>query len=452
MNSSTDQLVNPERFTPFNKLIVGFSGGLDSTVLLHALAVHPSLHSKLVVVHVNHGISANAALWQTHCKQFCHALGVHYITQAVHFDRSANIEERARNARYAVFSSLMTEQDCLVLGHHQNDQAETVLLQLFRGAGIDGLAAMAETGAFSTGTLMRPFLSYSRELLEDYAASYQLEWIEDESNEDINYSRNYLRHQIIPLLAEKWPKVIGTIARTATHCQKAKENLDALAIHDHALLQHDVLSLEPLQQLNDERIMNVLRVWLKNNKVQLPSAVTLNRLIHEMIFARTDAVSEVSWGEIIIRRYQDHLYLDKKNKHHSQSCVEWLEFPEPLVLEKAGISIVAKKMNQELKPVDNSTPKIAGHKVLNCEQSLVIPPNAKVVVRFRRGGERFVWHGQTKCLKKLFQEWGIPPWFRERIPLIYINDELAVVIGYAVSDSFFKKDAPQSWLLVCQEL
>ena len=432
MNSSINQLVNFDRFRPFNKLIVGFSGGLDSTVLLHVLASHPILHAKLVAVHVNHGISANAVLWQEHCEQFCHTLGISFTTQAVHFDRSANIEEQARIARYAVFSSLMTEQDCLVLGHHQNDQAETVLLQLFRGAGIDGLAAMAETGSFSTGTLIRPFLSYSREQLEDYAASYQLEWIEDESNEDINYSRNYLRHKIIPLLAEKWPKVIGTIARTATHCQQAKENLDALAIYDHALLQHDVLSLEPLQQLNDERIMNVLRVWLRNNKVQLPSTVTLNRLIHEMIFARTDAVSEVSWGEIIIRRYQSRLYLGTKDKPNLQSCIEWIEFPEPLAIESAGVSIVAKRVNEEL--------------------GLSIPPNAKIVVRFRQGGEKLAWHGQTKCLKKLFQEWKIPPWFRERIPLIYINDELAVVIGYAVSDLFFRKNVPSTWLLVCQEL
>nr|WP_284498321.1 tRNA lysidine(34) synthetase TilS [Legionella maioricensis] len=412
----------------FTKLIVGFSGGLDSTVLLHLLASHSSLCPKLIAVHINHGISSNAEYWQKHCEQFCLNSGIDFISHAVEFDRSANIEEGARIARYTVFSSLLTTQDCLILAHHRDDQAETVLLQLFRGAGVDGLAAMSDLSTWGVGTLARPLLSYSREQLEHYAASHQLKWIEDESNQEISYSRNYLRHQIMPLLLKKWPGVVGNIARTALHCQQAKANLDELAIHDdqELLTATNSLFIEPLKKLSIERITNVLRVWLKKNQVQLPSTLTFQRLIHEVLFASSDAAPVVSWNEIQVRRYQQYLYLDKKKVISLPHCIEWTEFPLPLVLTEYNFSLMAKKVNQ----------------------GLIVPQNAKVEIKFRRGGEQFYWHGQTKQLKKLFQEWGVPPWLRDTIPLIYINDQFAAVVGYAVSDLFFTHNSSDSWLLL----
>ncbi|MGL5742500.1 MAG: tRNA lysidine(34) synthetase TilS [Legionella sp.] len=419
------------RFSRLNQLIVGFSGGLDSTVLLHVLASHPILFSKLIPVHVNHGISPNASVWQEQCEHFCRNLDVVLITKQVEFDRSANVEEGARIARYGVFSSLMTEQSGLILGHHLDDQAETVLLQLFRGAGVDGLAAMSEFGPFANGALARPFLSCSREQLEHYAVLHQLSWIEDESNLDVSYARNYLRQQVMPLLRSKWQGVAGTIARTATHCQQAKRNLDALAVHDMFLEEASETVTEPflfiaqLQKLSFDRIANVLRVWLKNNQIQLPSTRTFQRLIEEVIFARTDATPEVRCGEVCVRRYQKYLYVDKINSSDFPSSIEWSEFPSPIVLNDAGTHLLAKRANQ----------------------GLIIPPKTKINVTFRKGGEELVLHGQTKRLKKLFQEWGIPPWLRESIPLIYFNDTLAAVVGYAVSDLFFIKDAADAWVL-----
>lgn len=419
------------RFAQFNKLIVGFSGGLDSTVLLHALSAHLDLRFKLIAVHVNHGISPNAASWQNHCEQWCSQYGIALIRESVQFNRSANVEERARIARYAAFASLMTTDACLILGHHQDDQAETVLLQLFRGAGIDGLAAMTEWGNFSTGVLARPFLKCSRSQLERYAVQHQLTWIEDESNQDSSYSRNYLRRQIMPMLLEKWPGVVKTIARTAIHCQQAKNNLDALAEYDfsmsqtaeHEELRSNSLFIEPLLDLNIERLANILRVWLRNNQVQFPATPIFNRLIYEVIFARHDAVPEVSWGNNLIRRYQNRLFLDKKNEINLPTCTEWVEFPAPLTIETAEINLFAKEMRQ----------------------GLSIPNGAKLVIKFRQGGEIFNWHGQSKQLKKLLQEWGVPPWLRDRVPLVYVDDQLAAVVGYAVSDLFFNPSA--GWLL-----
>lgn len=468
------------RLSHFDKLIIGFSGGLDSTVLLHVLASHPTLLAKLIAVHINHGISANASRWQLHCQQFCQNLGIPLITQSVQFDRSANIEEGARIARYAVFSSLLTERDCLILGHHLNDQAETVLLQLFRGSGVDGLAAMPDFCQLEPGKIARPFLTHSREQLEHYAVIHQLSWIEDESNQDISYSRNYLRQHIMPLLKRKWPGVAGNIARTALHCQQAKRNLDTLAVQDVTLenlekLTNNSLLITPLKALSRDRIVNVLRVWLKNNQIQLPSTVTFWRLIDEVIFASPDATPVVSWGEVTVRRYQKYLYLDKKNANNFPFCtrplaklaaeremcggterrievqtksheypssistkpvfssvefrtrsIEWSTFPLPLVMPDANVNLLTQKANQ----------------------GLIIPANSKIFVRFRQGGEEFFLNGQTKRLKKLFQEWGVPPWLRERVPLIYFNDKLAAVVGYAMSDLFFTKECPDAWVFV----
>lgn len=422
----TKHLLTSEWITLFsrcNKLIVGFSGGLDSTVLLHVLASIPALRPKLLAVHINHGISEHSAFWQKHCEQFCRDAGIEFFAQSVQFNRSANLEEGARVARYHVFYSLLKENECLILGHHLNDQAETVLLQLVRGAGVDGLAAMQELICLESGALARPFLAYSREQLELYAVAQQLTWIDDESNQDIKHSRNFLRNEVMPLLAKRWSGVVANIARAASHCQQAKNNLDDLAFDDcQDLLQPDnYLFIEPLKSLSIDRITNVLRVWLKKNQIQMPSTLTFQRLIHEVIFASSDAMPKVSWHDIQIRRYQDRIFLDNNAEIPVPDEVEWTDFPEPLAFPE--YKLVAQRV----------------------EQGILIPEHMKITVKFRKGGEEIFWHGQTKQLKNLFQEWRIPPWKRDRIPLIYFDNQLAAVAGFAVSDLFFTKNESQAW-------
>lgn len=424
----TNQLLNRkwiDHLSGFRQLIVGFSGGLDSTVLLHVLVSQSSLVPKILAVHVNHGISQNSSLWQDHCAQVCSQLGVNFLAQSVDFDKTANLEERARTARFNVFSKLLSEKDCLILGHHQDDQAETVLLQLFRGAGVDGLAAMTELSSIGGGTVARPFLFFSREQLKHYAIEHQLKWIEDESNEDCKYSRNFLRQQMIPLLQSKWPGVVGNIARTAIHCQHAKSNLEELAIQDCPQLAKSpsALLIEPFLSHTFERIINILRVWLKTNNIKLPSTATLNRLIKEVILARPDAMPQVNWGDVQVRRYNGYLYLDKQRTFELPHRIDWIDFPNDLEWGEQTVILSARQSNQGLR----------------------VPEGATIQVKFRQGGETFYWRGHTKQLKKLFQEWCVPPWHRDSIPLIYINDQLAAVIGYAVSDFFFTTDATHAW-------
>lgn len=413
------------RLSQYRHLYVGFSGGLDSTVLLHLLASNADLQDRVVAVHVHHGLSGFAKDWQIHCQRVCDELNIPFIVREVEFDRAANIEERARTARYEVFSSLLTSHDVLLLGHHADDQAETVLLQLIRGTGIDGLAAMPVFKKIGKGELIRPLLSCSRRMLNDYALLHHLVWIEDESNQNESFSRNYLRHQIMPQLQEKWPFLVSNLARTAAHCQQAIGNLDALAQIDCAEVNKPAtpLSLVALRRLSAQRVTNVLRTWIKKNNIRMPSTVNITRIIDELIFSDSQACC-VAWGQCSVYRYQDMLHLVMDNIP-VLSYVEWSSFPVDLFLKE-------KKSHLQVK---------MGRKGLH------VPLFSKVIVGFRQGKETIRLHGQTKTLKKLLQEWRIPPWLRSQIPLIYINGNLAAVVGFAISDDYFICDGDNAYMI-----
>ncbi|MFC3907931.1 tRNA lysidine(34) synthetase TilS [Legionella dresdenensis] len=396
----------------YNQLYIGYSGGLDSTVLLHILASQPDLLSKITAVHINHGISKNALSWQLHCEQFCREHNISFIARQVEFIRDANIEERAREARYQVFQSLLTEDDCLLLAHHRDDQAETLLLHLFRGAGISGLAAMPAIKALEKGILARPLLNFSRQQLEQYAVLHQLQWIDDESNLSSDFSRNFIRNQLMPLIQTRWPNVQATIARTANHCQQGQDLLEQLAVLDCLEITGTELPLKYLNNLDWQRANNVLRVWLKSNKVRLPDTVTFNRIYPEVIHAKAGSVSEIAWLDNRIKRHQQKLYL-LKEKLVNNSQLEWNDFPNPLPLPYGSLTAIKS------------------------EQGIKITPDSKIIIRFRSGGEHMRWHGQTKAVKKLLQEWQIPHWQRNQIPFLYINDKLAAITGYAISDDFY---------------
>jgi tRNA(Ile)-lysidine synthase len=396
----------------FKTLWVGLSGGLDSCVLLHQLTRQSQLVPQLRAVHVHHGLNAQADAWAADCQSFCDSLSIPLVIRRVVVSSRANIEDEARRVRYGVFLALLSEDDGLLLAHHADDQAETVLLQLIRGAGIDGLAAMPIVKPLGRGQVIRPLLSCSRQTLETYACAHQLTWVHDDSNQDCRFSRNYLRHQVMPLLRQRWPGVVGNLARSAQHCQQAKHNLHTLALLDAPLLTEPTLLLEGLDTQNSARCANVLRNWLMSNHIRLPPTDTFHRLLNEVIAARIDAEPCVMWGDVCVRRYQQTLYLLPNKTRSSPNSVAWLTFPEPLsVFDGAGFL--------------HALPAVDG---------LYVPEGSLVSVRFRRGGERFHWRGQTKTLKKLFSQWGVPPWQRDEVPLIYIANDLAAVVGFAMSD------------------
>ncbi len=404
-------------FLQHDRVFVGYSGGLDSTALLHALKALPCLSNKLCAIHVHHGLSPNADDWVRHCQHFCKTFDVPLIVRHLELDIESNIEETLRIARYQVFSDELESNDCLVIAHHDDDQAETLLLQLFRGTGIDGMAAMSCQSLTShQGQLYRPFLGLTRSDLEVYVAFHRLKYIQDESNLNPEFLRNYLRHQVIPLLKTKWPGVVGNLIKTASHCYEAKMNLEALADLDCIGLNtfSTQFPYASLKRLPSIRLKNVLRLWLKHNQVKCPSQVQLQCLLVDVIDAPDDKSPMIQWGDVVIRRFQQTLFLIKNPQIFSSASIKWSHFPLPIKLPSGSYL-----------------------QAVLCDEGQYVPEGADITVHFRKGGERFFWRGQTKKLKKLMQEWQIPPWQRDSIPLIYINGEFASVVGFAISDRFY---------------
>lgn len=449
-----------QKLMKFDNLFVGFSGGLDSSVLLHVLASQTQLSTKIKAIHVNHSYSKNSDLWQNQCINFCNNLKIPIISEKINLFTLANLEERARIARYKIFADyIINKQCCLLLAHNKNDQAETLLLQLMRGTGIDGLCAMKNTMVFGNGFVYRPFLYLEREVLKTYAKQQKMtKWIEDESNFDINFSRNYIRHQAIPLLQKRWPKIIDSLVRTSLHCQQSLANLEALAKIDCPEISKNFLNCDHFINLSHDRISNVIRVWLKNNFVKAPNTLTFQRIISELLFVSTDARPLITWGKYSIKRYGNKLYLFKNNQKIDKNTLSFIL--QPLTRNEKGVQnhgsnydetiVKREKTDYSWKefPLELTLGKELGHLIARrADEGLRITSNSKITIRFRQGGEVFIWHKQTKKLKKLFQEWAIPPWLRDQIPLVYLNNHLACIVGYAISDLFYCRGGEQVWQL-----
>lgn len=403
------------RLQSYSQLLVGYSGGLDSTVLLHALASIPALKHKLQAVHIHHGLSPTASCWQAHCEAFCHASFIPLSSHRVLISSASNLEEKARDARFDVFKTLLKSDGCLLLAHHQDDQAETMLLHLARGTGIDGFSGMLQMLPLSKGTIIKPLLDYSKQDLMDYAKQHGLSWVDDESNDNIAFSRNYMRHAVLPSLQKKWPHIAKNMSQCALHLQEAQKNLNDLAVLDYPELTQRLrhLPLPSLMHLSSARLNNVLRSWLSHLHIQAPSSKTFERLLSEVVYARVDGMPCVRWGDIEIRRYRQTLYVLKKSEFHFLENIPWADFPSVLKLTPHE-SLVA----------------------VRATSGIYIPPDSHIEIRFRMGGEQIKLRGQTHCLKKLFQTWGIPPWVRAHIPLIYIDNELAAVLDFCTRDPY----------------
>lgn len=401
-----------KRLSQFDRLYVGFSGGVDSSVLLHFLSRQRELKPQLTAVHIHHGLSQNADAWLAHCQNICQLLSIPFLSSQIQIKEKNNIEEKARELRFAEFGKLLQSNDALLLAQHQDDQAETVLLRLFRGTGVDGAAAMAKERRLPHGQLIRPLLNCSRQQLLDYARHWDLSWVEDESNTSTQYDRNYLRQKIIPLITARWPAAVANISRFSDHCREAQEVLDELTDVDQGTLNltDPYMDIGILDKLSHQRQKLLLRSWLKNHHHVLPSSQQMRRIFDELIASRADADPIIDWGAFQLRRYQNKIYL-----WQPQDCqpTSWKNFPERLSL---------------------TTGYLAAEK---SPQGFHLPENQQVSVRFRQGGECFYYRSQHKSLKKLFQEWGIPPWLRDCWPLIYVGEQLVVIPGYAVSDIFY---------------
>ncbi len=406
---------------------------MDSHVLLHAMHVlSPHLGaSEVKAVHINHGLSDKAGSWSRHCEQVCRGLAIpcEIITLGGERPVGQNIEAKARELRYRALASVMDQGHVLLTAHHQDDQAETVLLQLLRGAGPRGLSAMPACIEFGKGWLIRPLLAFSREQLTLYAHAEQLQWIEDESNVDMRFGRNYLRRNVMPILRERWPGMGTTLTRAARYQSDVAELIEQLGERDLDSVydaERRTLSAKGLRQLNKVRRELVVRAWTRLLRLPTPSADHVRHILTDIVESSWDGVPCVAWAGAEVRRYRDAIYgMRPLPKIDPSLALSW-NLVKPLKLSTGTLE--AKRV------------KGSGIKMTYCR-------DGKVSVRFRRGGERIRPAGRlhTRPLNKLFQEAGIPPWQRDRIPLVYLEDDLAAVAGLWIGDTFKADDQEEAW-------
>ena len=409
------------------QILVALSGGLDSTVLLQLLVATVS-PGRLCAVHVNHGLSANADQWQAQAEDCCRSLGVQLHCETVEVTPAGEgIEAAARHARYAVFERLLQKDGLLLLGHHADDQVETLLYQMLRGSGAKGLSGMPVQRALGHGQLIRPLLSISKAELKDYALIQNLTWCEDESNADDKFDRNYLRNQVVPAIAQRWPDYRQSIGLSAELSSESEQLAAVLAEEDFARLAGREeragwsICVNQLLKLNDLRQRNILHHWPGVNNLAKPNKTIIAQIKDSVVGAREDGEPEVVWQSTRWRRFRNRLYLLRNGsvechseQPHSEPCCDsnkaldsWWSAEEPLELAD-GSSLVAED-------VDGA--------------GLLIPQGQLLTVRYRRGGERCrpVGRGHSNSLKKLLLEYEVEPWWRDRMPLLYMGETLVAV-------------------------
>ena len=414
---------------------IAYSGGLDSHVLLHVLAsIQNEIKQKLVAVHINHGISNDADLWVKHCQEISANYAIEFQTFSVDLSlkSSKGTEAFAREKRYKVFGSLINNYDLLLTAHHMDDQVETILLQLMRGAGPDGLVGMPQVREFSKGFLLRPLLDYSREEIHDYAISESLNWIEDESNKLNKYDRNFLRNKIIPELVTRWPGALKTVQRAAKHQAEARCLINEISRSDLEMVsqsEYTKIDISRFDNLSSIRKKHVLRAWIKENKLEMPNARIIEKINAEVIHANNDRNPCIKWKGGEIRRYRGYLYIMKSLPTHNAEMTRLWNLEETLDLTSGYLKAVSGNGSGIKKNMLS---------------------NNTVEIRYRQGGEQIRPSGrvETHELKKMFQDQGILPWLRDRIPLIFYENELIAVADLWVESKYAASESEAAWQII----
>jgi tRNA(Ile)-lysidine synthase len=376
-----EDLANKDPFLIDKNIVIALSGGIDSVVLLHFLNSH--YPGNIRAIHINHNLSKHSKDWSLFCKELCHKQDIEFKSIDINIKTSSNVEENARKKRYNSLKSELSKNEVLCTAHHQEDQSETFLLQLFRGSGVAGLASMPKMKSFADAFLYRPFLNISKQLIVDYATKNNLDWVEDDSNINLNFKRNLLRLEFIPKLESGFEGVIKNISRSAYHQSEALKLINDLAkidIEKFNLVIHHKIQVLSLIQLPERRVANVLRYYIAQRGFLMPSNKVLTELI-SVLRAKDDAKVILKWHLYEVRRYDNELYFfDGEPDRSNEDC--------PLF--------------NKLKDQTNFT------------------------IRFRQDGQRVRLKGKkhSSSLKKILQSANIPPWERDKLRMYYINETL----------------------------
>ncbi|MBL1262930.1 tRNA lysidine(34) synthetase TilS [Candidatus Methylomicrobium oryzae] len=407
------------------RIFLAYSGGVDSHVLLHLCAQEPKLHERLTAVHVHHGLQVQAEDWARHAEATARGLGVNFLLRRVdaHSKPGESPEEAARNARYAALKPLMRPNDVLLVAQHQDDQLETVLLQLLRGGGLLGLAGMPESMPFGPGVLLRPFLHVRKQDIDRYALAHQLEWIEDPTNRESMYDRNFLRREVLPLLKQRWPACGRTVGRAAGHCSEAYAVLAEIAAESFAHVhstRDNTLDIERLGAFDFRKRRLIIRHWFGQMDLKMPSQAFLAQLFDHVIGAAGDSDPVLNGQGCQIRRYRNKLYCLRNGQAEDLQPLDWPKEKESLM--------IGKRMTLSRVVSTAGIPESVWRQ-------------STVTVKFRSGGEKIALPGRRghHLLKNLYQEIGVPPWERAALPLLYLDGQLAAVADLWIGADYYRE-------------
>jgi len=413
------------------KVVVAYSGGVDSHVLLHACA---KLKSKLKslsfsAVYIDHGLHDDSSLWSEHCKRITTDLDFPFSSLEVNAknERGEGPEQAARVARYAALSNFIDEHSVLLTAQHQDDQAETLMLQLLRGAGVNGLASMPSLSQFTMGFISRPLLGFSKQQVLQYAKKEGLDWIDDSSNYDVSYDRNFLRQEVIPLLQSRWPAFSKTTARSASHCAEASIILGDLGSSILMEARGRELSVSLVKEYKVEIQRLIIREWLKKNDVRLPSEKILQQ-IQLMLTINSNKSALVEWGGHQIRLFDNRFFYRKQLDEPTFKKLNW-----------CGVAL----------KLPNSMGEVSIKPAIGKGIDRALWDASDVSVRCRQGGERIKLAERlgSKKLKKLLNEERVFPWVRGSIPLIYLNDNLVAVANLWCDERYLAKVDKQGYIV-----
>lgn len=433
---------------PGRSFCVAYSAGMDSHVLLHLMTQlrDQGRLAGLRALHVDHGLQAESPLWSEHAMGICQALSVPLQVRKAMIDDQADSatdgspespmasghgnspmamasvgsggpEATARKARYALFAEVLQPDEHLLLAQHAEDQAETFLLQALRGSGPDGLAGIPRKRRFAAGYMGRPLLVCSQDSLRNHAREHGLQWIDDPSNLDHRFDRNFLRHQVMPLLKTRWPAASETLSRSALRSAAASQSLLVMARQDLDSLRipgTSELSIAAISALPRERAFTALRLYIRERGLRMPRLQDLVQVMENLVNARADSAGIVNVRDYEIRRHRDRLHVLPAQAHQAPFRHEWQAPFEPLTISETGLTLTRELCRR---------------------QGMALPSSGSVIVKSRAGGE-LIQLGEPafhKSVKKILQESAIPPWIRQSIPLLYYGDRLAAVWNLAVA-------------------
>lgn len=416
-------------FASSHKFLIGLSGGLDSVVLLHAMAKlrdQSGANFQLRALHINHQLQDEASSWEMHCLDLCAKLGVDFVSAKVEISGSSGLENAAREARYREFEAALLIDEELLLAHHRDDQMETLLLRLIRGSGSRGLSGIPRSRVLGANSLLRPLLDIDREEIQSYAKVEQLIWVEDHSNKDEGFDRNYCRHSLLPLIEARWPGYRQSWSKSAVLAGESEALLQELAAIDLTQIAAEsksIVSREKLLALAEPRRRNVLRHWLANLGAKELGWNQLQQLSNEVLQSAS--------GQFIAEGFQVYCFresvyvLDSAQLERDLDAIDLdampgLPVPGEVVLPGNGRFRIHEVQGEGI-----------------CADKL-----SNLSIRYRRGGETCRLAGRpSKTLKKILSESEVPPWLRSRIPLLYDGENLAYIPGVGVGEELAAKGA-----------